>query len=274
MISYYIKTKFIIEINNNNPDYLIYNVLGKNHLDKKFDNIIKIAFYTENKIIDFDEADYAIGLAHINYLDRYLYFPLGFIRNLKLINYKSINNIRKKIIFGQMRKKFCGSVISNIRSTDYFRIKFIKELSKYKKVDMGGKYNNNIGGPVKNKTEFLSLYKFSISMENTNGDGYISEKIIQSFYSGTIPIYYGNYMIDEFINPKSYILIKGQNDMKDKIEYIKKIDNDDKLYKSILMEKVFINENIIEDYELGIYNFLNHIFEQDKKKAKRIFNFN
>lgn len=40
------------------------------------------------------------------------------------------------------------------------------------------------------------------------------------------------------------------------------------------MEKVFINDNIIENYEFGISNFLNHIFEQDKKKAKRIFNLN
>ena len=36
--------------------------------------------------------------------------------------------------------------------------------------------------------EFLSSYKFSIEMENSNGDGYISEKIIDSFISGTIPI--------------------------------------------------------------------------------------
>ena len=43
---------------------------------------------------------------------------------------------------------------------------------------MGGKYNNNIGGRVLNKTKFLNSYKFSIAMENSNGDGYISEKII------------------------------------------------------------------------------------------------
>ena len=36
------------------------------------------------------------------------------------------------------------------------------------------------------------------------------------------------------INPKVYILIKGEKDIKDKIEYIKKIDNDNILYKSIL----------------------------------------
>ena len=70
---------------------------------------------------------------------------------------------------------------------------------------MGGYVFNNVGGKITNKTEFLSSYKFSIAMENSEGDGYISEKIIESFISGTIPIYYGDYMIDEFINPKSYI---------------------------------------------------------------------
>jgi hypothetical protein len=43
-------------------------------------------------------------------------------------------------------------------------------------------------------------------MENSNGDGYISEKIVDSFRAGTIPIYYGDYILDEFINPKTYIL--------------------------------------------------------------------
>ena len=46
---------------------------------------------------------------------------------------------------------------------------------------MGGNFNNNIGGPVKNKVKFLSSYKFSIAMENTEGQGYISEKILDSF---------------------------------------------------------------------------------------------
>ena len=75
-------------------------------------------------------------------------------------------------------------------------------------------------------------------MENSSADGYVSEKIIQSFISGTIPIYYGDYLIDEYINPKSYILIKGEKDINDKIEYIKSIDNDNEKYKSIMREKV------------------------------------
>ena len=82
-----------------------------------------------------------------------------------------------------IRKKFCAAVISNTnpKYTDFFRLNFIKKLNLYKKVDMDGKFNNNIEGPIKNKIKFLSLYKFSIEMENTNGNGYTSEKIIESF---------------------------------------------------------------------------------------------
>ena len=149
-------------------------------------------------------------------------------------------------------------------------MEFIKELEKYKTIDMGGKYKNNIGGPIKNKIEFLSSYKFSIAMENSTGDGYISEKIVDSFLAGTIPIYYGDYMVDEYINPKSYILIKGKKDLKKKIDYIIKIDKDKKLYKRIMKEKVVINDNFIKEINNNLKQFLTNIFFQDKKKAFRV----
>lgn len=60
-------------------------------------------------------------------------------------------------------------------------------------------------------------------MENSDGDRYLSEKIIDSIISWIIPIYYGDYTLDEYINPKSIILIKNDKDIKEKIEYIKKL---------------------------------------------------
>ena len=138
---------------------------------------------------------------------------------------------------------------------------------------MGGKYKNNVG-KVKNKIKFLSSYKFSIAMENTEGNGYLSEKIFQSFISGTIPIYYGDYMLDEYINTKSLILIRGKNDMLRKIEYIKKIDNINELYKKMLREDIFIVNNYYkEKYEKERIDFIYHIFDQDKNTAKRIDNY-
>jgi hypothetical protein len=257
--------KFIFKFDNNNPDYLVYSTFSNNPYSKKYRNAIKIAFFTENKIPDLNKTDYAIGFIHLNYLDRYFKIPYNF--NLEL--FINIINRRKYPMKIRKRKLFCAAVISNSKNGDLFRLKFINELNKYKRVDMGGTFKNNVGGKVKDKIQFLSSYKFSIAMENSGSDGYCSEKIIQSFLSGTIPIYYGDYMIDEFINHKSFILIKGEKDMQKKIDYIIQIDKDDQLYYSILKEKVINTEKNLKMY-IEHKSFLNHIFEQDKSKAYRI----
>ena len=262
-----LKDKFIIKFDKYKPDYLIYNIFGNEHLNVKYSNSIKIAVFTENKIPDLSKVDYAIGQVHINYLDRYFKFPIFLWMNIK-----TLPELRKKSLENSMKTKFCAAVISNNITTNGFREKFINELNKYKTIDMGGLFLNNIGGPVTNKIEFLSSYKFSIAMENSEGDGYLSEKIYDSLASGTIPIYYGDFTLDEYINPKTFILIKGERNIKEKIEYIKEIDNNNEKYLSILKENLLINENIDNIIEKEEKEFLYHIFEQEKNKAKRIFN--
>lgn len=266
---------FIVEIDEEKPDFLIYDVFGCEHSKEKYNKSVKIAFYSENIIADFSNADYCLSQAHLIYLDRYFKYPsfiwrLNYLRDYKV---KSIGFFAKN----KVKSKFCAAVISNVENYTSFRLEFIKHLNKYKQVDMGGEYQNNVGGKVKDKIKFLSSYKFSISMENSNGDGYITEKIIDSLMAGTIPIYYGDYLIDEYINPKVYINIKGEKDIFDKIDYIKKIDNDDKMYKSILNEKIFINDyyiDIIRKTENERSSFLHHIFLQNPINAKRIDDIN
>ena len=55
-----------------------------------------------------------------------------------------------------------------------------------------------------------------------------------------------------------------------KIEYIKKIDNNDDLYKSFLKENILIDDKI-NKYFYEQKEFLWNIFEQDKLKAYRRF---
>lgn len=272
-IGYYISMienkNLIIEKNGQHPDFLIYDVFGCEHLNEKYNDSVKIAFYSENIIPDFSQADYSLSQAHIIYLDRYFRYPSFIYRLKQFLKYKvkTIGTFAQKM----NKIKFCAAVITSNFKT--LRLEFIKQLNKYKHVDMGGGYLNDVGGKVKDKIKFLSSYKFSFAMENSNGDGYISEKIIDSLIAGTIPIYYGSYLIDEYINPKVYILIKGEKDIESKIEYIKKIDNDYELYNSILNEKIFINEqytDIIRKTENEKKIFLKNIFSQNKNQAKRI----
>ena len=210
-----------------------------------------------------------IILLLINYLDRYFKYSVFLWKD-----FTDIDNKRGEVLKKTIKRKFCAAVISNCQIRYGFRLKFIDKLNKYKKVDMGGKCRNNINGTIRDKISFLSKYKFSIAMENSNGDGYISEKIVDSFLAGTIPIYYGDYIIDEFINPKTYILIKGEKDIDKKIEYIKKIDNDEELYKSIMKEKPILDNDFSNKIDNNEFKeFLKNIFKQDKNKAYRTDNY-
>ena len=58
-----IDDEYIIEFNETDPDYLIYNVFGEYNMDlnPNFQNSIKIAYYTENIMVDINYADYIIG---------------------------------------------------------------------------------------------------------------------------------------------------------------------------------------------------------------------
>ena len=67
-------------------------------------------------------------------------------------------------------------------------------------------------------------------MENSDGDGYVSEKMYDSLISGIIPIYYGDFTVDEYINPKAFILIKDEKNINKKIKYIIEINNNIEKY--------------------------------------------
>lgn len=124
-----LKRKYKLEIKPSNPDYLIFDVFGCNHLNESYKTSIKIAFFTENQIPDFNKIDYAIGQSHIIYFDRYFkrsYF-LGLMFNF---NNRYLKLIRKKAINSHKRKKFCAAVISNNYFTDNFRLEFIEELNR------------------------------------------------------------------------------------------------------------------------------------------------
>lgn len=61
-------------------------------------------------------------------------------------------------------------------------------------------------GVVDSKTDTYHKYKFALSLENTyNVKGYITEKILDCFVAGIIPIYKGASNINDFIPEKCYI---------------------------------------------------------------------
>ena len=268
----YLKTnlsdRYEFELVTEDPDYLIFSFYGSNHNDKKYEKCIKIAIYEEGFIPTFNEEDYIFGVAHIFFLDRY-FRKAPLLEYLGNIKNKDFREARKKILKGQKRDKFCAGVFGHERNEDHFREKFVKELSKYKPVDLGGEINNNIGHKVTDRVKFFSSYKFSIAFEKNSGDGYATDHIIKSLLAGTIPIYYGDYLIDEYIDPDTFILVRNDIDLQDKIDYIKEVDQNDTLYLEFFKKDVLVNDDIVAIRKKEERDYWSHIFRPDKIDARR-----
>lgn len=60
---------------------------------------------------------------------------------------------------------------------------------------------------IKTKEEGLNDYMFSIAIENDNYDTYFTEKVLDCFATGTIPIYWGTKNICKYFNPDGIIFL-------------------------------------------------------------------
>lgn len=148
-----LRKKYDIEISEN-PDYLFFGCFGYNFLKYK---CIRIFYTGEDVSPDFNFCDYAIAFDDINFGDRYRRFPLCVSCENYPLALQKHNFTQAEL---NKKQRFCNFVYSNSNANPK-REQFFKQLSEYKKVDSGGRYLNNIDGPVADKHEFqkkISLY--------------------------------------------------------------------------------------------------------------------
>lgn len=248
-------------------DYVFFSVFGDQHLEAPNESI-KIFYTGENICPDFNLCDYAIGFEWLDFADRYLRYPL-------YLTYENINELmEKKHIFSHKfsidtKKEFCSFTVSNERGHPIRKELFL-ELSKYKLVNSGGKWLNNIGEPIKDKLSFDLMHKFSIVCENSSHPGYTTEKIVQAFAARTIPIYWGDPYITKIFNQKSFINVHNYNNVNDLTKDIIKIDNNNDEYFNYLKEPALLSSQYSSTtYNQKLKDFLSNIIEQPIEKAQR-----
>lgn len=255
-----ISKKYDIEFSDN-PDYVIYWVYDYEHL--KYD-CVRILYTSECFTPDFNDCDYAIGFDRLKFGDRYCRIPLYDLFQYKE-NYRKLSD-RPKMTMDDVKSKtgFCSFVVSNCFAKD-MRVRILDKFSTYKRVDSGGRFRNNIGGAIKDKMEFQRSHKFAIACENCSYDGYCTEKIMEAFAAGTIPIYWGDPNVAKDFNPKAFVNVHDYDSIDDVLTRVRELDNDDELYLSMLNEPIINPQAEIGDMS----TFLSYIFDQPLEKARR-----
>jgi len=259
--------KYDVILDAKNPDYVIYNCFGNEHL--KFDKAIKIYISGENLSADFNCADYAITSDYLEFGDRHFRLPLWRFCLLPVLENQPRAHYKK---LAQTKKKFCNFIYSNGSHAAPQRITFFNLLSEhYKQVDSGGRYRNNIGGAVADKIAWQRDYKFSIAFENASQPGYATEKIIDALKADTIPIYWGDPSLSQYLNPKRFINVHDFDNFNAVIEEIKRLDENEEAYIDMLAQPWFVGEPPHHPRrDEAFRKWLLHIFEQDKEQARRI----
>ena len=253
-----LERKYDVEISDE-PDYLIFSMFGYDHL--AYERCVKIFYVGENFTPDFNLCDYAIGFDIMEFNDRYLRLPLYVfygIEELATPKFLDIDAV--------LNRNFCSFVVSNAGGSPE-RNRFFHLLSEYKQVDSGGRFENNIGGPVSNKKEFIKKYKFNIAFENSIRDGYTTEKIMEPMLVNSLPIYWGNKQVGLDFNRSSFIDASDYPSLEALVERIVELDINDDEYLSILSEPWLNTINYL-DWKEKLLAFFDQIFSKPWNQQK------
>ena len=127
------------------------------------------------------------------------------------------------------------------------RIKAVAELNKVKGVDLFGRgwerwwsrnalwwpywryrmpLMSSYHGSCISKWDVLSRYRFSLCFENMPMAGYITEKIFDCFYAGTVPVYMGAPDIDKYIPANTFVDMRNFQSYNEMLNYVKSITDE------------------------------------------------
>jgi alpha(1,3/1,4) fucosyltransferase len=261
-----------VEIRTINPDLVFFSYYGKSHFKYRCPKL----FYTgENIRPDYNACDFSISFD----------YPVT-NRNFRLPLYAFYGDVNQlcrpkdPLALLKSKTKFCNFVVSNPQGRE--RNRFFKLLSRYKKVDSGGRFMNNLGYPVTEKNAFVQQYKFTLAFENSSYPGYTTEKIFQPMMVDSLPVYWGNPLVHLDFNTKSFINVHDFPDFESAIEQIIALDKNDELYLEYLSQPYFTNnqpnefvrdENLVEFLSNMISNltFIPPVGDDEYKRLKALW---
>lgn len=132
------------------------------------------------------------------------------------------------------------------------RNRFLDALEQRARVSYGGSFRNNIGHTIQgrynsnNLLDFYRRHRFVITMENACEDYYITEKIINGFRAGVIPVYWGTPRVMQYFNPRRFLYLPDDTEESMQALVETMLTMSDAEYMSRVNEPVFLVDEPME----------------------------
>lgn len=139
------------------------------------------------------------------------------------------------------KTKLMSMIYSFKNWTEGHRLRHLIAQQNIEGLDLFGDGSSH---PVKYKEEALVDYQFSITIENSRSKYYYTEKLLDCFAVGTIPIYWGCKNIDEYFDGRGILKF---NDLNELAEIFNHINEEPNLY-NLMFPYVKNNFEIAKDY--------------------------
>ena len=234
---------------------------------------VRILYIGENIRPDFNYFDYAWSFDKIQFGDRSLYYPLYVFPDYRPRLETAMQKHLRSEAYFLGKEKFCNIVVTNVNSSSDVRYRFFQELDRYSHVDSGGRAFNNLadGKNVEDKRSFQEQYRFTIAFENSSYPGYATEKIIDAWAAGTIPIYWGDPTIGEQFNEEAFVNCHRYADFTEVVQAVREINEDRSRYLAMQQAPILKDPNPLEEILRPEYfrDWLFGILDQDPQAAIR-----
>ena len=237
-----LKKYFDVVVTKNKPDVLFHSIFGQIKEAKTF-NCKRVLYLGENWRPSQFGANYSISFDP--HSETNFRLPLWQVYLLLKPELKERLYHRRRL---ETFDRFCSFIVSN--PSNMMRNGFFQQLNEYKRVHSYGKVLPNDfnlqkltegGGywrDIKDAFFLKHTHKFSIVFENTPFRGYTTEKLMDAFLSGSMPIYNGNPRITEEFNGDAFIHGKPS----ELLELVEQSDFDDVIFQTRYTEGIFTNE--------------------------------
>lgn len=184
----------------------IYSVFG-DRFKMRFDLLRPKIFFTgENKMYRPNYQDHCLGDVQLSlgfeYIEhpRYLRFPLWYLYFIR--PWYKLQDIQEWVNALEVKahqqsfseRQFCSMVAGHDPAQT--RGLVYQLITRYGYVASGGRFMNNTtlmwDAYDNDKVRFLEDYMYNIAFENSDCEGYVTEKIFHALLAGSIPIYWGS----------------------------------------------------------------------------------